>query len=50
MSKDNKAFRGARSSESGKFVPKDYAKSHPKTTQMENIPKKGFGDTGRGKK
>ncbi|MBX3390377.1 MAG: hypothetical protein KF691_13085 [Phycisphaeraceae bacterium] len=43
----SKAFRGARSSVTGKFVKESYAKSHPRTTQMENIPKPGHGDTNR---
>lgn len=46
----SKAFRGARSSVTGKFVTKSYANSHKSTTQMENIPKKGHGDADRGKK
>lgn len=40
-----------RSAESGQFVTKEYAQSHPKTTISENI-KKGGGtsDTGARKK
>ena len=35
----NKSGGGARSADSGKYVTKDYAKSHPKTTVIESRPK-----------
>ena len=42
--------RGARSSETGRFITIKEANKHPKTTQKENIPLPGYGDTGRSKK
>jgi hypothetical protein len=42
--------KGARSSETGQFVPLKEADKHPKTTQKETIPNPGYGDTGRSKK
>lgn len=47
MSKERKAFRGARDSETGRFVTEEYADRHPDKTQKENIPLPGHGDTGR---
>jgi hypothetical protein len=41
---------GYRSSVSGKFVRKNYAETHKRTTQREQIPNPGRGDTGRGKR
>ena len=38
---------GYRDSKDGQFVPKDYAKKHPDTTQKESIPNPGRGDTNR---
>ena len=48
MSK-KKSHTGHRSSITGQFVTKHYAKKHPTTTQKESIPNPGRGDTGRGK-
>ena len=48
MGKDS--HRGSRSSVTGKFVKKEYAEKHPKTTQNENIPNPGKGTAGDGKK
>jgi ribosomal protein S16 len=50
MANERKARRGARDSITGEFIPIKKAKEHPKTTQVENIPLPGHGDTGRGKK
>ncbi len=46
---ERKARRGARDSGTGKFIPIKEADKRPNTTQKENIPLPGFGDTGRGK-
>lgn len=50
MAKERQARRGARDSRTGQFIPTSEAKERPATTQMENIPLPGYGDTGRGKK
>jgi hypothetical protein len=34
-----------RDSGSGQFIPVKVAKSHPKTTTVERVPKPGYGDT-----
>lgn len=47
---ERQARRGARDSETGKFITKKEADRRPATTQKENIPLPGYGDTGRGKK
>lgn len=47
MSKDSHAFRGARDSRDGRFITKREADRRPSTTQKENIPKRGYGDSGR---
>ena len=47
MSKDSKGFKEPRSSTTGRFVTEPYAKAHPNTTQVEIVPKKGHGDSGR---
>lgn len=40
MAKKSAAKKVARSAATGKFVKKSYAKSHPKTTVTETMPKK----------
>ena len=45
-----KSHTGYRSADTGRFVTKDYADKHRKTTVKESIPNPGEGDTGRGKK
>jgi len=50
MAKKRQARRGARDSETGQFIPIEEADKRPATTQKENIPLPGFGDTGRSKK
>lgn len=50
MGKQRQARRGARDSRTGKFIPIEEADRRPATTQKENIPLPGFGDTGRSKK
>ena len=49
MTMGKQARRGARSSVCGKFVKESYANNHPRTTQKENIPLPGYGDTKRKK-
>jgi hypothetical protein len=44
------ARRGARDSKTGQFITKKEADRRPSTTQKENIPLPGYGDTGRSKK
>ena len=40
---------GGRDSRSGQFIPVSEARRNPATSQVERIPKPGYGDTGRGK-
>jgi hypothetical protein len=46
---ERKSRRGARDSGTGQFIPIKEADRRPATTQKENIPLPGHGDTGRGK-
>jgi len=46
---NRQARRGARDSRTGQFIPVKEADKRPNTTQKENIPLPGHGDTGRGK-
>ncbi len=50
MAKERQARRGARDSRTGQFIPVEEADRRPATTQKENIPLPGHGDTGRGGK
>jgi hypothetical protein len=50
MAKERQARRGARDSRTGQFIPVEEADRRPATTQKENIPLPGHGDTGRGEK
>jgi hypothetical protein len=50
MAKQRQARRGARDSRTGQFIPLKEADRRPATTQKENIPLPGYGDTGRSKK
>ena len=49
MSK-SKTFPLGRDSKTGQFIPVSEAKRRPATTQVERVPKAGYGDTDRGKK
>jgi hypothetical protein len=49
MAGKRQSRRGARDSGTGRFVPQKEADRRPSTTQRENIPLPGYGDTGRGK-
>jgi hypothetical protein len=50
MAKDSKTFLVGRNSETGKLTTVEYAREHPKTHQVERMPKEGYGDTKSGKK
>jgi len=50
VSNERQARRGARDSKTGEFIPISEAERRPSTTQKENIPLPGYGDTDRGKK
>jgi hypothetical protein len=50
MAKERQARRGARDSSTGQFIPLKEADKRPATTQKENVPLPGYGDTGRGGK
>jgi hypothetical protein len=50
MANERQARRGARDSRTGQFIPLKEADRRPATTQKENIPLPGYGDTGRGGK
>ena len=50
MSKESKAFKIGRNSDTGRLESVEKAKSHPSTSTVELMPKKGNGDTGRSKK
>jgi uncharacterized circularly permuted ATP-grasp superfamily protein len=39
-----------RDSKTGEFIRKTEAEKRPRTTTVESVPKRGHGDTGRGKK
>ncbi len=43
--KGSKTTPRGRDSESGQFTTVEYARSHPRTTQVERVPKPGRGDT-----
>lgn len=45
----SKSFKLGRDSNSGKFIPAERARHRP-DAQVEHIPKRGYGDTGRGRK
>lgn len=46
----SKAFRLGRDARTGEFVPVEKARSNPDRYVVENVPKPGYGDTGRGHK
>jgi hypothetical protein len=50
MAKERQARRGARDSGNGQFITIKEANRRPATTQKENIPLPGYGDTGRSSK
>lgn len=50
MSKGSKTTLKGRDSGTGKFIPVDKARQHPTTTQVERVPKPGYGDTRTSKK
>ena len=43
----SRTFRLGRHAETGRFVPVDEAKRRTRTTTVERIPKRGYGDTKR---
>ena len=47
---ERKARRAARDSITGEFIKKSEADRRPNTTQIENLPLPGYGDTGRSHK
>ena len=47
MASKRNSHTGYRSSVTGRFVKKSYAKRFPNRTQKESIPNPGRGDTGR---
>lgn len=49
MAKSSKTFPIGRNSTTGRLESVKKAESHPRTSQVESMPKKGHGDTG-GKK
>lgn len=49
MGKENKSFKIGRNSETGKLESVKKAQQHPKTSQVEHMPKRGRGDTGKKK-
>jgi hypothetical protein len=49
MGKDSKTTPRGRDADTGKFVPVDYARDHPKDHIVERVPKPGYGDTGKPK-
>lgn len=50
MSKESKSSLRGRESGSGKFIPVEQARRRPETTEVERIPKPGYGLTDRPKK
>jgi hypothetical protein len=49
MSKDSKTSLRGRDSRSGLFIPVSEARNRPATTEVERIPKPGYGITDRRK-
>jgi hypothetical protein len=47
---NSKAFKLGRDAKTGEFRTVKDAKAHPTTTTVEHVPKRGHGDTDRGKK
>lgn len=48
MSNNNsKGFKIGRDSKTGEFIPRKEADRRPNTTQIEIVPKRGHGDSGR---
>jgi hypothetical protein len=45
MSKNSKTTLKGRDSKTGQFIPVQEARQHPSTTQVERVPKPGYGDT-----
>lgn len=45
MAKESKTTLKDRDSESGQFISVSEARSKPSTTQVERVPKPGYGDT-----
>lgn len=45
-----KSFKLGRDSRNGQFVTVREARNRPGSTQVEHVPKRGYGDTGRGGK
>ncbi|MCS6297152.1 MAG: hypothetical protein H8K09_13030 [Nitrospira sp.] len=43
--KESKTTPRGRDSGSGQFTTVKYAKDHPRTTQVERVPKAGYGDS-----
>ena len=44
-----KTTQRGRDSKTGQFIPVRDARRRPNTTQVERVPKPGYGDTGRSK-
>jgi hypothetical protein len=49
MSKESKSSLRGRDSETGRFIPVEEARANPRTTEVERIPKPGYGIENRGK-
>jgi hypothetical protein len=50
VNKQSKTVTRGRDSSTGQFVPVSEARRRPATTQVERVPKPGFGDTKPNKK
>jgi len=50
MSKDSKTTLRGRNSGTGQFIPVSEARKRPATTEVERIPKPGYGITDRKKR
>lgn len=50
MSRDSKTSLRGRDSRTGHFIPVEEARRRPETTQVERVPKPGYGDTRHTKK
>lgn len=50
MSKDSKTTPRGRDSRSGQFIPVSEARRRPATTEVERVPKPGYGITDRSKR
>ena len=49
MTRTKSSHTGYKSSVTGRFAKRSYAKRYPSRTQKESIPNPGHGDTGRSK-